>query len=147
MKRSNQIGWAQVRGGVFIFLALVIFAGGVLLMGQKTKMFVSKGTMRIVMSDVVGLKVGAPVWLAGVDVGLVTDVLFADPKNNNQVCVVIEVETDAMKKIGNDSKITIKTRGLMGEKYVDILPSQKYSEKPPTVLQGSSVAKLDDVIQ
>ncbi len=147
MKRSNQIGWAQVRGGVFIFLALVIFAGGVLLMGQKTKMFVSKGTMRIVMSDVVGLKVGAPVWLAGVDVGLVTDVLFADPKNNNQVCVVIEVETDAMKKIGNDSKITINPRGLMGEKYVDILPSQKYSEKPPTVLQGSSVAKLDDVIQ
>ncbi len=43
MKRSNQIGWAQVRGGVFIFLALLFFAGGVLLMGQKTKMFVAKG--------------------------------------------------------------------------------------------------------
>ena len=147
MKRSNQIGWAQVRGGVFIFLALVFFAGGVLLMGQKTKMFVNKGTMRIVMSDVVGLKTGAPVWLAGVDVGLVTDILFADPKRSNEVSIFIEVDTEAMKKIGADSKITIKTRGLMGEKYVDILPSQQYSEKPPAVLQGSSVAKLDDVIQ
>ena len=65
MKRSNQIGWAQVRGGVFIFLALLFFAGGVLLMGQKTKMFVTKGAMRVVMNDVVGLKIGAPVWLAG----------------------------------------------------------------------------------
>jgi phospholipid/cholesterol/gamma-HCH transport system substrate-binding protein len=147
MKRSNQIGWAQVRGGVFIFLSLVIFAGGVLLMGQKTKMFVNKGAMRVVMSDVVGLKVGAPVWLAGVDVGLVTDILFADPKNSNEVSIDIEVDTEALKKIGSDSKITIKTRGLMGEKYVDILPSRLYSEKPPTVLQGTSVAKLDDVIQ
>ena len=147
MKRSNQIGWAQVRGGIFIFLALVFFAGGVLLMGQKTKMFVTKGSMRIVMSDVVGLKVGAPVWLAGVDVGLVTDILFADPKHSNEVSIEVEVDTDALKKIGPDSKITIKTRGLMGEKYVDILPSKFYSEKPPAVLQGTSVAKLDDVIQ
>ncbi len=147
MKRSNQIGWAQVRGGVFIFLALLIFAGGVLLMGQKTKMFVNKGAMRIVMNDVVGLKVGAPVWLAGVDVGLVTDILFADPKNSNEVSIDIEVDTEAMKKIGTDSKISIKTRGLMGEKYVDILPSKRYSDKPPALLQGTSVAKLDDVIQ
>ena len=147
MKRSNQIGWAQVRGGVFIFLALVFFAAGVLLMGQKTKMFVNKGAMRIVMSDVVGLKVGAPVWLAGVDVGLVTDILFADPKNSNEVSIDIEVDTDALKKIGTDSKISIKTRGLMGEKYVDILPSKKYSDKPPAVLQGTAVARMDDVIQ
>lgn len=147
MKRSNQIGWAQVRGGIFIFLALLIFAGGVLLMGQNTKMFVNKGTMRIVMNDVVGLKVGAPVWLAGVDVGLVTDIRFADPKTSNEVSIDIEVDTDALKKIGTDSKITIKTRGLMGEKYVDILPSKLYSDKPPAVLQGTAVAKLDDVIQ
>ncbi len=147
MKRSNQISWAQVRGGIFILLALIFFAGGVLLMGQKTKMFVNKGTMRIVMSDVVGLKVGAPVWLAGVDVGLVTDILFADPKNSNEVSIDIEVDTNALKKIGTDSKITIKTRGLMGEKYVDILPSKHYSDKPPALLQGTSVAKLDDVIQ
>jgi phospholipid/cholesterol/gamma-HCH transport system substrate-binding protein len=147
MKRSNQIGWAQVRGGVFILLALLFFAGGVLLMGQKTKMFVNKGSMRIVMSDVVGLKVGAPVWLAGVDVGLVTDILFADPRNSNEVSIDIEVDTSALKKIGPDSKVTIKTRGLMGEKYVDILPSKQYSDKPPAVLRGTAVAKLDDVIQ
>jgi phospholipid/cholesterol/gamma-HCH transport system substrate-binding protein len=147
MNRSNQIGWAQVRGGIFIFLALVFFAGGVLLMGQKTKMFVNKGDMRIVMSDVVGLKVGAPVWLAGVDVGLVTDILFADPENSNEVSIDIEVDTEAMKKIGTDSKVSIKTRGLMGEKYVDILPSKQYSDKPPAVLKGTAVAKLDDVIQ
>lgn len=147
MKRSNHIGWAQVRGGVFIFLALLIFAGGVLLMGQKTKMFVTKGDLRIVMSDVVGLKIGAPVWLAGVDVGLVTGIFFANPKDSNEVSIDTRVDTNALKKIGTDSKVTIKTRGLMGEKYVDILPSRLYSETPPTLLKGTPVAKLDDVIQ
>jgi phospholipid/cholesterol/gamma-HCH transport system substrate-binding protein len=147
MKRSNQIGWAQVRGGVFIFLALLFFAGGVLLMGQKTKMFVTKGAIRIVMNDVVGLKVGAPVWLAGVDVGIVTAILFVDPKNSNQVGIDIEVDTDALKKIGPDSRITIKTRGLMGEKYVDILPSKHYSGAVPATLQGTSATQMDDVIR
>lgn len=147
MERSNRIGWAQVRAGVFIFVALLFIAGGVLLMGQKTKMFVDKGKLRVVMDDVAGLKEGAPVWLAGVDVGVVTDIEFTNPKNTNEVTIFLEADKNALKKIGPDSRITIKTRGLMGEKYVDITPSQKYFDKPAEVLRGSSIIKLDDVVQ
>jgi phospholipid/cholesterol/gamma-HCH transport system substrate-binding protein len=147
MERSNKIGWAQVRAGVFIFLALLFIAGGVTIMGQKTKMFVNKGELQVVMQDVAGLKVGAPVWLAGVDVGLVTEIHFDDPQKTNQVSIHLEVDRSSLKKIGSDSIITIKTRGLMGEKYVDITPSIQYSESPPSVLKGTPVAKLDDVIQ
>ncbi|MBK5274054.1 MAG: MCE family protein [Desulfuromonadales bacterium] len=147
MERSNRIGWAQVRAGLFIFIGLIGIAGGVLLMGQKTKMFVSKGQLRIVMDDVAGLKEGAPVWLAGVDVGVVTQVAFSDPKHSNKVEILLEADHKSLHKIGPDSRITIKTRGLMGEKYVDITPSEKYSEEPVAVLQGITVAKLDDVVQ
>jgi phospholipid/cholesterol/gamma-HCH transport system substrate-binding protein len=147
MERSNRIGWAQVRAGVFILLALVGIAGGVLLMGQKTKMFISKSELKIVMDDVAGLKQGAPVWLAGVDVGVVTEIGFSDPKHSNKVQIILEADRKALRKIGPDSRITIKTRGLMGEKYVDITPSQQYSEIPATVLQGTTVARLDDVVQ
>ena len=147
MERSNQIGWAQVRAGIFIFLALLFIAGGVTIMGQKTKMFVNKGELRVVMEDVAGLKVGGPVWLAGVDVGLVTEIHFDDPQKTNQVSIHLEVDRSSLKKIGADSIITIKTRGLMGEKYVDITPSSHYSETPPSVLKGTPVAKLDDVVQ
>lgn len=147
MKRSNQIGWAQVRAGVFIFAALTLLAVGIIMMGQKTKMFVDKKSLLVVMDDVLGLKVGAPVWLAGVDVGIVNEIRFADPKHTNEVEIAIEVDSAALKKIGSDSRITIKTRGLMGEKYVDITPSIQYSENPPTKLRGTPVAKLDDVVQ
>ncbi|BCS52371.1 MlaD family protein [Geobacter sp. SVR] len=147
MERSNEIGWAQVRAGVFIVAALIFIAGGILLMGQKTKMFTSKGKLQVIMSDVAGLKEGAPVWLAGVDVGVVTAIGFANPEKNNEVTIQLEADKGALRKIGSDSSITIKTRGLMGEKYVDITPSQSYSLTQPTILHGTSVARLDDVIQ
>lgn len=147
MKRSDNPGWSQVKTGIFIVAALLLFAGGVLMMGDKTKMFMPKGSLSLMMNDVAGLKIGAPVWLAGVDVGLVTDIEFEDPTANNQVEVTLQISKSALKKIGNDSKIAIKTRGLMGEKYVDITPSRSYSTSPPTRVIGENVTRIDDVMQ
>jgi phospholipid/cholesterol/gamma-HCH transport system substrate-binding protein len=147
MKRSDNLHWSQVKTGIFIVVALLLFAVGVLMMGDKTKMFIPKGTLAIAMADVAGLKVGAPVWLAGVDVGLVTEIRFENPEATNQVEVILQINRAALKKIGGDSRVTIKTRGLMGEKYVDITPSRFYSENPPTRINGESVTRIDDVMQ
>ncbi len=57
------------------------------------------------------------------------------------------MDREALKKIGTDSIITVKTRGLMGEKYVDITPSRVYSEVPAKRLYGTQLPKLDDVMQ
>ncbi|HEY5975104.1 MAG TPA: MlaD family protein, partial [Geobacteraceae bacterium] len=147
MKRSDNLSWSQVKTGIFIVVALLLLAGGILLMGDKTKMFVPKEQLSLIMRDVAGLKVGAPVWLAGVDVGLVREIHFDQPTQNNEVEIILEVERGALKKIGKDSVITIKTRGLMGEKYVDITPSQFYAQTPVTKVYGAPVARLDDVMQ
>jgi len=147
MKRSDNITWSQVKVGIFIVAALLFFSGGILVMGDKTKFFIPKGKLSVIMTDVAGLKVGAPIWLAGVDVGLVTDIRFEHPDRTNAVEVVMEIERESLKKIGRDSHITVKTRGLLGEKYVDVTPSQVVAEHPETRLYGTSVAKLDDVMQ
>ena len=147
MKRSDNIRWSQLKAGIFIVFALLFFAGGILLMGEKTKYFIPKGKLSLIMTDVAGLKVGAPVWLAGVDVGIVTDIHFAQPKRTNDVEIILEIEREALKKIGKDSVITVKTRGLMGEKYVDVTPSQYVTQVPETRVYGTSITKLDDVMQ
>ena len=147
MKRSDNVAWSQVKVGIFIVAALLFFSGGILVMGDKTKFFIPKGKLSVIMTDVAGLKVGAPVWLAGVDVGLVTDIRFERPDRTNEVEVVMEVEREALKKIGRDSPISVKTRGLLGEKYVDVSPSQFLNENPETRLYGTSGTKLDDVMQ
>jgi phospholipid/cholesterol/gamma-HCH transport system substrate-binding protein len=147
MKRSDNIAWSQVKVGVFIICALLFLAGGILLMGKRTKLFTPKGDISVIMTDVAGLKVGAPVWLAGVDVGAVTQIRFDRPRESNEVQIDLEVDREALKKIGTDSIISVKTRGLMGEKYVDITPSKTYSETPAKRLYGTAVPKLDDVVQ
>ncbi|ABB32760.1 Mammalian cell entry related domain protein [Geobacter metallireducens RCH3] len=147
MKRSDNVSWSQLKGGIFILVALAFFAGGVLLMGDKTKFFVPKGRLSVIMADVAGLKAGAPVWLAGVDVGVVTQIHFERPEATNEVEIVLEVDREALKKIGADSVVTVKTRGLMGEKYVDITPTREIVAKPVTRLQGTPMPKLDDVVQ
>ncbi|RNC71328.1 MAG: MCE family protein [Desulfuromonadales bacterium] len=147
MKRSDTIAWSQLKGGIFIILALAFFGGGILFMGEKTKFFVPKGRLSVIMPDVAGLKAGAPVWLAGVDVGLVREIRFERPEQNNDVEIVLEVDREALRKIGKDSAITVKTRGLLGEKYVDITPSKAIVVTPETRLYGTTMPKLDDVVQ
>jgi phospholipid/cholesterol/gamma-HCH transport system substrate-binding protein len=147
MKRSDNIAWSQVKVGIFVVAALLFLAVAIIFMGRQTKLFTPKGELAVIMTDVLGLKVGAPVWLAGVDVGLVSRIRFEHPRESNEVEVILEVDKEALKKIGPDSLITVKTRGLMGEKYVDITPSKTYAEVPTRRLYGAPVAKLEDVMQ
>lgn len=147
MKRSDNVSWSQLKGGIFILVALALLAGGVLIMGDKTKFFVPKGRLSVIMTDVAGLKEGAPVWLSGVDVGIVTNIGFERPDASNEVEIVLEVDRDALKKIGADSAVTVKTRGLLGEKYVDITPTRAIVAQPVERLRGTSMPKLDDVVQ
>jgi phospholipid/cholesterol/gamma-HCH transport system substrate-binding protein len=147
MKRSDTLTWSHVRTGVFIVAALLCAAAGIVIMGDKTKYFIPKEELSVIIGDVAGLKEGAPVWLSGVDVGVVADIHFRAPTQNNEVEVVLEIERDALKKVGQDSIITIKTRGLMGEKYVDITPSASFHSLPEKRVYGRPTPKLDDVLQ
>jgi len=147
MKRSDTLTWSHVRTGVFIIVALLCAAAGVIIMGDKTKYFIPKENLSVIISDVAGLKIGAPVWLAGVDVGVVADIRFRQPKASNEVEVELKIEREALKKVGQDSIVTIKTRGLMGEKYIDITPSATFHTTPERQVTGRPTPKLDDVLQ
>jgi phospholipid/cholesterol/gamma-HCH transport system substrate-binding protein len=147
MKRSDNIAWSQVKVGIFIVCALLFLAAGIILMGSQTKLFTPTGKLSVIMTNVQGLKIGAPVWLAGIDVGVVTSIRFENPAKTNEVAIVLEIDREALRKIGTDSVVRVKTRGLMGEKYVDITPSRAYMEHPVTRLHGVPTVGLDDVME
>ena len=52
MKRSDNIAWSQVKIGIFIVCALIFLAGGILIMGKQTKLFLDKGQISVIMTDV-----------------------------------------------------------------------------------------------
>ena len=70
-----------------------------------------------IFSSVGGLKVGAMVEIAGVEVGRVKSISLDE---NYQARVVLDVKKGI--DLQDDSIASIKTKGLLGEKYVDILP-------------------------
>ena len=69
-----------------------------------------------VFSNIGGLKVGSSVEIAGVNVGRVTNIALDD----YQARVVLNFPKDL--KVQEDAIASIKTRGLIGEKFIEITP-------------------------
>jgi phospholipid/cholesterol/gamma-HCH transport system substrate-binding protein len=69
-----------------------------------------------VFSNIGGLKVGSSVEIAGVNVGRVTNIAL----DNYQAHVVLNFPKGL--KIQEDAIASVKTRGLIGEKYIEITP-------------------------
>ncbi len=78
-----------------------------------------------VFSNVGGLKVGSSVEIAGVNVGRVKSVAL----ENYQANVVLNLPKGL--KIQEDAIVSVKTKGLIGEKYIEITPGGSEKIIPP----------------
>jgi phospholipid/cholesterol/gamma-HCH transport system substrate-binding protein len=92
-----------------------------------------------------GLKVGAPVEIAGVDVGRVKRVDL----ENYQARIALSLPNGV--KIQEDAIASIKTRGLVGEKYIEITaggsekvigPGERIRETQPAVDLEELISKF-----
>lgn len=107
--------------GLFIFLG---FAALLFLATQTTDMeeyAANDEGFRVVarFDDVAGLKVRAPVTMAGVNIGRVESITF-DPERLDAV-VILRIKSQ-YDRIPDDSDASILTAGLLGSKYVGIGP-------------------------
>jgi phospholipid/cholesterol/gamma-HCH transport system substrate-binding protein len=83
----------------------------------KMEVFGSQGyDIQAEFSNSGGLKNGASVVIAGVQIGRVKDIELKDYQ------AVVSLQIPNAIKIQEDSIATIKTKGLIGEKYVEITP-------------------------
>ncbi|MEI9476292.1 MAG: outer membrane lipid asymmetry maintenance protein MlaD [Deltaproteobacteria bacterium] len=92
----------------------------------KMEVFGSKGyELQATFSNSGGLKAGSGIIIAGVEVGRVKSVALED----YQASVVMNLPSDV--KIQEDAIASIRTKGLIGEKYVDITPGGSDKTIPP----------------
>jgi len=83
----------------------------------KMEVFGSKGyDIQAEFSNSGGLKNGASVVIAGVQIGRVKDIELKDYQ------ALVSIHIPEKIKIQEDSIATIKTKGLIGEKFVEITP-------------------------
>lgn len=69
-----------------------------------------------------GLKKSAPVRIAGVDEGIVKDISLFSDSADGKTKVRVQLWIGKNIRLPSDSVITINQLGLMGEKYVEIIP-------------------------
>ena len=117
----------RVNVAVGIFLVLGIVALGYLSIKLgRVSLFGARGY--VVTADFAsssGLKTGANVEIAGVAVGRVESIGL----KNDQAHVVIRMQPQV--QITEDAIVSIKTKGLIGERYVNISPGGSDRMVPP----------------
>lgn len=130
--------------GVGIFIIVGILCLGYLSIKlARMEVFGTKGyELYAVFSDVGGLKNGASVVIAGVDIGRVRRIRM----DNYEAKVVMSINKGV--KIQEDAIASVKTRGLIGEKYIQISPGGSDKIIPPggQIRETQPVVDLEQLI-
>ena len=123
------------RLGVFIVVALLMFAAGVFWIGKKQFIFSSTYRLNAEFHNVAGLNGGAEVRVGGIHEGTVRQIQLPVRSNEN-VHIVMELAEGTRSVIKNDSVATIRSEGLVGDKFVEISFG---SEQAPKVKDGDTL--------
>ena len=109
----------EIKVGLFVIAALGILF---YLVFRSGDFYMKPGyTVRFVFSFVQGIDKGTPVKLAGVTVGEVKEIhVVRNPKGETQVEVGAWIAQGVA--IEDDAKAVIKSLGMLGEKYIEIIP-------------------------
>ncbi|HEX8953498.1 MAG TPA: MlaD family protein, partial [Polyangia bacterium] len=110
----------EIKVGLFVVGALVLGAIGVLLLGKSRHVFEPRVHLHATFADVAGLVQGAPVRVSGVNVGIVSQIMFVHAEPRPQISVDLQISRAAIGLVRADSVARISGQGLLGDKIVEI---------------------------
>jgi phospholipid/cholesterol/gamma-HCH transport system substrate-binding protein len=119
MPRTRSLAWAELKIGILSVAAIAVAVIFAILVGGEGFLPWTRYHLKTRFSNVLGLKPGAVVRLAGVEVGQVSDVQFVGA----QVEVVLEISDQYQPKITSESRAMLGSISLLGETAVDITAS------------------------
>lgn len=124
------------RLGGFIVGTLLVLAAGVFLIGSKEFLFSSTYTIRADFKNVGGLDNGAQVRVGGIPEGTVRQIVL--PKRpDEKVTILMNLQHATQNVLKKDSVASIKSEGLLGDKYVEISFG---SDDAPGLKSGDTIA-------
>jgi phospholipid/cholesterol/gamma-HCH transport system substrate-binding protein len=134
----------EVKVGVLILVSLGILAAFVLIMGGLS--FEKTYTLYVDFDNPGGLQSGAPVKIAGVKVGKVSELAFMggkiDAKTNRRTLVraKLSVEQRVKESVREDADFYVTTQGVLGEQFLAIEPG---TPQRPVLAENSIVKGID----
>jgi phospholipid/cholesterol/gamma-HCH transport system substrate-binding protein len=131
----------RVLVGAFIVGGLLLFAGGLFLIGDRRLLFAKQFELSATFGKVTGLQVGGKVRLAGFDAGEVLEIVIP-PRPSDRFRVRMRVREDLHQLVRTDSTCGLQTDGIVGNTFVQIT---KGSDNAPVVPAGAVIDGIDPV--
>ena len=116
MPRTRSLAWSELKIGVVSLFAFVITSVLIFMISGSGGFFWQRYSIKTVFTDIEGLKVGAPVRVAGVEIGSVKEMDF----NGDKVEVTMQVNKEQRSRITDQSRASLGSVSLLGEAAVDI---------------------------
>jgi phospholipid/cholesterol/gamma-HCH transport system substrate-binding protein len=111
--------------GVFVLVGIAALAYMAVKLGKLEVIGGNQREIQAIFDSVAGLKTGASVEVAGVQVGQVRRINLDGDR------ALVTLAVDPKVKVYQDAIAAIKTRGLIGDKYVWLSPGGSDKELPP----------------
>ena len=110
MPRTRSLAWSELKIGILAVVALVLASVLIFMLSGESGFFWQRYSLKTMFGDVAGLKAGAPVRVAGVEVGAVSDVDFV----GDRVEVVMEIKKEHQPRIttavAGDARLGVAAR-------------------------------------
>jgi phospholipid/cholesterol/gamma-HCH transport system substrate-binding protein len=138
----SQVAPQAIKAGLLVGTAIVLLTIAVFVVGEGQNLWQRKVDYEIHFSRTNGLLVGAPVALSGVNVGSVVSIDFPPHPLARYISVQIEVGRKVMPRIRKDTVASIRTQGILGDKYIELAAGTPAS---PPLDGGAVIPELDPV--
>jgi phospholipid/cholesterol/gamma-HCH transport system substrate-binding protein len=106
-----------IKVGIFVAGLTAVLAIMVISIGKENSIFAKKIDIRARLTNVSNLKTGSSVELKGIRVGTVEDIVIL---SEDEVEITFSILEDKLKWIKQDSKVSITSAGLVGDKFLEV---------------------------
>ena len=136
----------EVKVGIFVLICLAVVAGLIIRFGKLEKFSAKTYDIIVVFPNVGGIVRDASVMYAGIPVGKVREIKLAE---DGTLKVKVELAIYEGYTIRNDAKFVINQSGLLGDRYIDVVPQSATAEpiKPGEMVEGTTSVDLSEAIR
>ncbi len=131
--------------GMFVSIGVLLLMIAVYIIGAQKNLFSSTYRIKTVFKNVSGLKVGSNVRFSGINIGTVD---FIQIETDTSVRVEVILQKEVQKFIRKDSRASIGSEGLMGDKILVITPgtSGEQQAEENDYLFSETPVEMDDIL-
>ena len=130
--------------GLFVLIGLVAVAVLAIRVGGGTAGRPDTRLINARFTNANGLKKGSTIRISGVTIGDVTQVSL----KHDDMSAIVTMRVDATLKLDDDTVASVRSSGLIGEKFISLKPGASGTELKTgaTIVDTESAVDLEDII-